>query len=36
MAFDPPGWTLPILQTLHGLSFGASHLGAVAFIVGVD
>ena len=32
MAFDPPGWTLPVLQTLHGLSFGASHLGAVAFI----
>jgi PPP family 3-phenylpropionic acid transporter len=32
MAFDPPGWTLPFLQVLHGLSFGASHLGAVAFI----
>ena len=32
MALDPPGWTLPLLQCLHGLSFGASHLGAVAFI----
>lgn len=32
MAFDPPGWTLPFLQCLHGLSFGASHLGAIAFI----
>ena len=32
MAFDPPGWTLPLLQCLHGLSFGASHLGAIAFI----
>ena len=32
MAFDPPGWTLPVLQCLHGLSFGASHLGAIAYI----
>lgn len=32
MAFDPPGWSLPILQCLHGLSFGASHLGAIAYI----
>ncbi len=32
MAFDPPGWTLPLLQCLHGLSFGASHLGAIAFL----
>jgi MFS transporter, PPP family, 3-phenylpropionic acid transporter len=32
MAFDPPGWALPFLQCLHGLSFGASHLGAIAFI----
>ena len=32
MAFDPPGWMLPPLQCLHALSFGASHLGAVAFI----
>jgi PPP family 3-phenylpropionic acid transporter len=32
MAFDPPGWTLAFLQCLHGLSFGASHLGAIAFV----
>lgn len=32
LAFDPTGWTLPFLQTLHALSFGASHLGAIAFI----
>ncbi|WP_409727979.1 MFS transporter [Pseudorhodoplanes sp.] len=32
LAFDPTGWTLPLLQVLHALSFGASHLGAVAFI----
>ena len=32
MAFDPPGWTLPFLQCLHALSFGASHLGAIAFL----
>lgn len=32
MAFDPPGWTLPLLQCLHALSFGASHLGAIAFL----
>ncbi len=32
MAFDPPGWSLPLLQCLHGLSFGASHLGAIAYI----
>jgi PPP family 3-phenylpropionic acid transporter len=32
LAFDPTGWTLPVLQLLHALSFGASHLGAVAFI----
>lgn len=32
MAFDPaPAW-LPWLQGLHGLSFGATHLGAVQFI----
>ena len=29
MAFDPPGILLPLLQTLHGLSFGATHLGAM-------
>lgn len=32
MAFDPPGWSLPFLQCLHALSFGASHLGAIAFL----
>jgi len=32
LAFDPTGWTLPLLQLLHALSFGATHLGAVAFI----
>lgn len=32
LAFDPTGWSLPLLQSLHALSFGASHLGAVAFI----
>jgi PPP family 3-phenylpropionic acid transporter len=32
MAFDPPGYLLPLLQVLHGLSFGATHLGAVQFL----
>lgn len=32
LAFDPAGWSLPLLQLLHAFSFGASHLGAVAFI----
>lgn len=32
MAFDPPGFLLPFLQCLHALSFGASHLGAIAFL----
>jgi MFS transporter, PPP family, 3-phenylpropionic acid transporter len=32
LAFDPVGWSLPLLQLLHAFSFGASHLGAVAFI----
>jgi PPP family 3-phenylpropionic acid transporter len=32
LAFDPVGWALPLLQLLHAFSFGASHLGAVAFI----
>jgi MFS transporter, PPP family, 3-phenylpropionic acid transporter len=32
MGFDPPFWALPFLQCLHGLSFGASHLGAIGFI----
>jgi MFS transporter, PPP family, 3-phenylpropionic acid transporter len=29
MAFDPPVALLPVLQCLHGLSFGATHLGAM-------
>jgi PPP family 3-phenylpropionic acid transporter len=32
MAFDPPVWLLPGLQCLHGLSFGATHLGTVSFL----
>jgi PPP family 3-phenylpropionic acid transporter len=32
MAFDPPAALLPLLQCLHGLSFGASFLGAVQFL----
>lgn len=32
MAFDPPAWTLPLLQCLHGLSFGATHLGSLGFL----
>lgn len=32
MALDPPGWSLPLLQCLHAFSFGASHLGAIAFL----
>ena len=35
MAFDPPAAALPILQILHGLSFGATHLGALALIARV-
>jgi MFS transporter, PPP family, 3-phenylpropionic acid transporter len=31
MALDPPQILLPLLQCLHALSFGATHLGAVAF-----
>jgi PPP family 3-phenylpropionic acid transporter len=33
MAFDPPAAVLPLLQLLHGLSFGATHLGALALLV---
>jgi PPP family 3-phenylpropionic acid transporter len=33
MAFDPPAVLLPFLQLLHGLSFGATHLGALALLV---
>lgn len=32
MAFDPPTALLPVLQCLHGLSFGATHLGAVQYL----
>jgi len=31
-AFDPPLWALFPVQILHGLTFGATHLGAVHFI----
>ena len=33
MAFDPPAAALPVLQLLHGLSFGAAHLGVLGFLV---
>jgi PPP family 3-phenylpropionic acid transporter len=32
LALDPPAAWLPLLQALHGLSFGAAHLGAVQFV----
>jgi PPP family 3-phenylpropionic acid transporter len=32
MAFDPPALSLPWLQLLHALSFGATHLGALGFV----
>lgn len=32
MALDPPAALLPILQCLHALSFGATHLGAVQYL----
>jgi PPP family 3-phenylpropionic acid transporter len=32
MALDPPAAWLPALQLLHALSFGATHLGALAFV----
>jgi PPP family 3-phenylpropionic acid transporter len=32
MAVDPPVLVLPLLQLLHGLSFGATHLGALAYV----
>jgi PPP family 3-phenylpropionic acid transporter len=32
MALDPPTALLPLLQCLHGLSFGATYLGAVQFL----
>jgi MFS transporter, PPP family, 3-phenylpropionic acid transporter len=33
MALDPPVLLLPVLQCLHALSFGATHLGAIGFIM---
>jgi PPP family 3-phenylpropionic acid transporter len=32
MALEPAAALLPLLQCLHGLSFGATHLGAIGFI----
>jgi PPP family 3-phenylpropionic acid transporter len=32
MSFDPPLPALALIQCLHGLSFGATHLGAIQFI----
>jgi PPP family 3-phenylpropionic acid transporter len=32
MALNPSDLWLPVLQLLHGLSFGATHLGAVGFV----
>jgi PPP family 3-phenylpropionic acid transporter len=35
MAFSPPAAVLPALQCLHALSFGATHLGTLGFVVRV-
>ena len=32
MAFNPTAALLPVLQTLHALSFGATHLGALTYV----
>ncbi len=32
MAFDPPSGVLLLLQALHGLTYGAMHLGAIRFL----
>ena len=32
MAFDPAFALLPLIQCLHGLSFGATHLGSIQFV----
>jgi PPP family 3-phenylpropionic acid transporter len=32
MALDPPVLVLPLLQCMHALSFGATHLGTLAFV----
>lgn len=34
MGFDPPVALLPLLQGLHALSFGATHLASVQFLAG--
>ena len=34
MALDPPAMALPALQVLHALSFGATHLGTMAYLTG--
>jgi PPP family 3-phenylpropionic acid transporter len=35
MAFDPPAVALPVLQCLHALSYGATHLGTMTFLAGI-
>jgi PPP family 3-phenylpropionic acid transporter len=35
MAFDPPLILLPLLQCLHALSFGATHMGAMQYLARV-
>lgn len=32
LAFNPPLWLVFFCQTLHGLSFGAAHIGALHFV----
>jgi PPP family 3-phenylpropionic acid transporter len=32
MALDPPAALVPVLQMLHALSFGATHLGALTYV----
>jgi MFS transporter, PPP family, 3-phenylpropionic acid transporter len=32
MSLDPPAMALPLLQLLHALSFGTTHLGALIFL----
>ncbi|MEO0960891.1 MAG: MFS transporter [Pseudomonadota bacterium] len=33
MAFDPPFWSLPVLQCLHAMTFALAHLGIMQFLV---
>jgi PPP family 3-phenylpropionic acid transporter len=35
MALEPPAAVLPAVQCLHALSFGATHLGTLAFVARV-